>query len=84
MDVVIVEHCLLKSNVDFEFLWRCISKFLRKTERWCMTHERGEYSNKNNKIVNINGIVRFRMFILVSTPLGLVTRGLSGSPRLTF
>ena len=43
-----------------------------------------DYSNLNNAIVYTNTIVEFCMFILVSLPLGLVTRGLSGSPWGTF
>ena len=38
----------------------------------------------NNKIVYINSIVQFRMFILVSKALGLVTGRLSGSLWRTF
>ena len=37
-----------------------------------------------DKKVYINSIVQFRMFILVSMPLGLVTGGLSGPPWGTF
>ena len=36
MDPPIIELLFLKSKVDFELLWRCISKILRTTRRRCM------------------------------------------------
>ena len=35
-DTVTTEHHLLKKEVGFELLWRCISKIWRTTQRWCM------------------------------------------------
>ena len=43
-----------------------------------------EIENLNNQIIYINRIVEICLFLLVSLPLGLVTGGLSGSPRSTF
>ena len=81
MDPLIIELLFLKSEVDFELLWRCISKIRRTTHMATYTKE---IENLNNKIVYINSIVEIRMFILVSLPLGLVTGGLSGPPWWTF
>ena len=83
MDPALTELLFLKSEVDFELLWRCISKIpnLREGGAWEWEED---FSNLNNKIVYKNSIVEFAMFILVSLPLGLVTGGLSGSPWSTF
>ena len=53
----------LKSEVDFELLWRFISKILRTTH---MTTYTKEIKNLNNKLVYKNSIVEIAMFILVS------------------
>ena len=81
MDPPIIELLFLKNEVDFELLWRCISKIQRTSQMATYTKE---IENLNNKIVYRNSIVEIRMFILVSLPLGLVTGGLSGSPWSTF
>jgi len=36
MDPPTIELSFLKSEVDFELLWRGISKIRRTTQRWCM------------------------------------------------
>ena len=51
------------NEVDFELLWRYISKIRRPTH---MATYRKEIENLNNKIVYINSIVQSTMFILVS------------------
>ena len=81
MDPALTELSFLKSEVDFELLWRCISKIRRTTHMATYTKE---IENLNNKIVYRNSVVEIRMFILVSLSLGLVTGGLSGSPWWTF
>ena len=81
MDPRIIELSFLKSEVDFELLWRCISKIRRTTHMATYTKE---IENLNNKIVYKNSTVQLPMFILVSMPLGFITGGLLGSPWETF
>ena len=73
----IIELFFLKSEVDFELLWRCISKIRRTTHMATYTKE---IENLNNKIVYKNSTVQLPMFILVSMTLGFITGGLLGSP----
>ena len=81
MDPATTMHHLPEVMVDFELLWRGISKIRRRTQRWCM---RGELLQFGIKKVYNNGIVQFPMFILVSMPLGFVLGDLSGPPWGTF
>ena len=63
MDPQINDLLFLKNEVDFELLWRCISKIPNRREEgeW-----EEDFSNLNNNIVYKNSIVQFAMFILVS------------------
>ena len=77
MDLAPKELLFLKSEVDFELLWRCISKIQRTTHMATYTKE---IENLNSKIVYKNRTVQLPMFILVSMTLGFITGGLLGSP----
>ena len=54
-----------KKMIDFELLWRCISKI------WNESNRQGNNKNKILLIIYIRGTVEFCMFIIVSmtTPL---------------
>ena len=80
-DTTKTDTYLPECMVDFELLWRCISKI--RTTSHVATYTK-DFSNLNKKKVYNNGTVQFAMFILVSTPLGLVTGGLSGPPWSAF
>ena len=80
-DATITDTYLPECMVDFELLWRGISKIRRTSHVATYTKD---FSNLKNKIVYNNGTVQSAMFILVSKPLGLVTGGLSGPPWSTF
>ena len=80
MDPQINDLSFMKSEVDFELPWRCISKIRRTTYMATYTKE---IENLNNKIVYINSIVETRMILINSLPLGLVTGDLSGTPWST-
>ena len=81
MDPQINDLLLLKSEVDFELLWRCISKIRRTSHMATYTKE---IENLNNKIVYKNSTVQLPMFILVSMTLGFITGGLLGPPWWAF
>ena len=80
-DLTIIDTYLQEYIVDFELLWRCISKIWRTSHTATNTKD---FSNLNSKKVYNNVIVQLPMFILVSLPLGLVTGGLSGPPWSAF
>ena len=74
-DATITGTYLPEYMVDFELLWRGISK-IRRTSH-VATHTK-DFSNLKNKIVYNNGTVQSAMFILVNKPLGLDTGELEG------
>ena len=63
MDPPITEPNPLENEVDFELLWRCISKIPDRREGGAWEED---FPNLNNKIVYKNSIVEFAMSILVS------------------
>ena len=81
MDPVTVEHHLLENEVDFELLWRCITKIWRTIQMATYTKE---IENLNNKIVYKNSTVQLPMFILVSMLFGYAIGGLPGPPWWAF
>ena len=81
MDPPTIVHHHLENEVDFELLWRCISKIWNQFGMATYTKE----IETNNKKYNYSELTNaFAMFILVSLPLGFVTGGLLGSPWWTF
>ena len=80
-DATITDTYLPECMVDFELLWRGISKIRRTSHVATYTKD---FSNLKNKKVYINGIVQLRMFILVSMLFGYAIGGLSGPPWWAF
>ena len=80
-DAAITDTYLPEWMVDFELLWRYISKIPKTSQVATYTKD---FSNFNNKIVYKNSKVQSAMYIFVSMPLGFITGGLLGSPWGTF
>ena len=81
MDPATTMHHLPEIMVDFELLWRGISKIRNQFGMAAYTKEI-EITNKKYNYSELTDV--FAMFIFVSLPLGLVTGGLSGPPWWTF
>ena len=81
MDPATTVHHPPENEVDFELLWRCISKIRNQFGMATYTKEI-EINNRKYNYSELTDV--FAMFILVSLPLGLVTGGLSGPPWWTF
>jgi len=81
MDPATTEHHPPENEVDFELLWRCISKIRNQFGIATYTKEI-EINNKKYNYSKLTDV--FVMFILVGLLFGFVTRRHSGSPWRTF
>ena len=69
-----IVHHLLKNSIDFELLWRCISKIRNETTQMTKEVNKREIIKKNKRIIYIHRRLRsVCLLVRMTTPSEFVT-----------